>query len=245
MSMAGMQLHPEIDSEQYRSEFRRDSRVQISPFLTDEAAQALRANLIDHGDWREVVHSGERPFEFDRAGQKSLTQSARAKLDELIHKAARDGFQYRYETLRVPDSAVERRAMGDLLLARFAEFMCSPAVTGLIRTVTGSTDIDFADMQATAYRPGDFLTTHDDAVEGKSRRAAYVYGLTRDWRSDWGGLLMFHDERGDIARALIPRFNTLNIFAVPQRHSVSYVAPFAGEIRLSITGWFRAVGEHP
>ena len=51
---------------------------------------------------------------------------------------------------------------------------------------------------------------------------------------------MFHDSAGDIERALTPRFNSLNIFAVPQLHSVSVVAPFAGQTRMSVTGWLRS-----
>ena len=35
----------------------------------------------------------------------------------------------------------------------------------------------------------------------------------------------------------MPRFNTLNLFAVPADHSVGYVSAFAGAPRLAITGW--------
>ncbi|MBL8647073.1 MAG: hypothetical protein JNL46_07435, partial [Sphingosinicella sp.] len=55
-----------------------------------------------------------------------------------------------------------------------------------------------------------------------------------------GGLLMFHDENGGISRVLTPAFNSLRVFAVPVPHSVSYVAPFAGKQRVSVTGWLRA-----
>jgi Rps23 Pro-64 3,4-dihydroxylase Tpa1-like proline 4-hydroxylase len=37
----------------------------------------------------------------------------------------------------------------------------------------------------------------------------------------------------------IPDFNVLRLFSVPQTHHVSYVAPWAAERRLSITGWLR------
>jgi Rps23 Pro-64 3,4-dihydroxylase Tpa1-like proline 4-hydroxylase len=67
-----------------------------------------------------------------------------------------------------------------------------------------------------------------------------VYGLTHDWQAEWGGLLLFHDAGGDIERGYTPRFNSLNIFSVPQLHSVSYVSRVAPEPRLSVTGWLRA-----
>ena len=64
--------------------------------------------------------------------------------------------------------------------------------------------------------------------------------LTARWRADWGGMLLFLDDEDHVAEGYMPAFNSLNIFKVPQRHAVSIVAPFAGEPRLSITGWLRA-----
>jgi Rps23 Pro-64 3,4-dihydroxylase Tpa1-like proline 4-hydroxylase len=161
-------------------------------------------------------------------------------MDRLVLDAARRGFQYRYETIRVPDDAAERQ-LSSSLLTRFAEFMGSAAVIAYLAELTGLTDIDFADAQATSYRPGDFLTGHHDAVEGKNRRAAYVLSLSPVWRTEWGGLLMFHGEDSAAGDYLVPQFNTLNLFAVPQMHSVSQVASFAAAPRRSITGWLRAL----
>jgi SM-20-related protein len=112
-------------------------------------------------------------------------------------------------------------------------------VVDFLRVVTGKKGIDFADAQATAYGPGHFLTAHDDEVAGKQRHAAYVFNLTPVWRVDWGGLLLFHGADGHVSRGFTPSFNALNIFAVPQPHSVSMVAPFAANRRYSVTGWLR------
>jgi Rps23 Pro-64 3,4-dihydroxylase Tpa1-like proline 4-hydroxylase len=106
--------------------------------------------------------------------------------------------------------------------------------------VTGDERIAYVDAQATRYRPGHFLTEHTDDVAGKQRLYAYVLNLTPAWRIDWGGLLLFHAPDGHVAEAYCPRFNALNVFAVPQAHSVSVVAPFAPAHRLSVTGWLRA-----
>jgi Rps23 Pro-64 3,4-dihydroxylase Tpa1-like proline 4-hydroxylase len=110
----------------------------------------------------------------------------------------------------------------------------------LVRGVTGDDRIDFADAQATRYRPGHVLTGHDDAAEGKNRLYAYVLNLTRDWRADWGGVLAFEGADGHIGAGFVPAFNALNIFAVPMRHAVTQVATFAPRDRLSITGWLRS-----
>jgi Rps23 Pro-64 3,4-dihydroxylase Tpa1-like proline 4-hydroxylase len=128
---------------------------------------------------------------------------------------------------------------------RVQEFLNSREFLEFARDVTGMGDIAFADAQATLFRPGHFLTQHDDEVEGKNRRAAYVLSFTRRWRPDWGGILEFIDSDGHVAEGYTPRFNALNLIRVPQRHAVSYVVPWAVEGRYSITGWLRASREAP
>lgn len=48
-----------------------------------------------------------------------------------------------------------------------------------------------------------------------------------------------HDETGHGAEALVPGFNRLNLFRVPQLHSVSEVTRASPYRRYSITGWLR------
>ena len=69
---------------------------------------------------------------------------------------------------------------------------------------------------------------------------AYVLSLTERWHPDWGGLLQFFEDNGTPRDAWVPGWNVLSLFDVRHVHSVTYVAPFAGAPRLSITGWFRA-----
>ena len=133
----------------------------------------------------------------------------------------------------------QKSELGDVL-NNAVEFLNGEAFLALMREVTGFDDIAFADAQATLYGPGHFLTLHDDAVVGKYRRAAYVLNLTEGWRQDWGGYLNFFDKDGNIEKAYKPAFNALNIFSVPSPHSVGLVAPFAGALRCSITGWLRS-----
>lgn len=214
--------------------------MRIAPFLVEEDATALAAHLRERDDWKQVLNSGDKVFELTPAEIAALDPAQAARLDAAVHEAARDGFQFRFGSIRVPDADAERAADGGALAA-FARFMSGPEVLGLMADVLGPSDIAFADAQATRYGPGDFLTAHDDEVAGKHRRAAYVFGLSRDWRAEWGGLLLFHEPAGEV-RGFAPQFNALNLFGVPQPHSVSLVAPFAPRQRLSVTGWLRARG---
>lgn len=232
-------LHPDLDVERHARDFAARRRVHIKPFLADECAERLHAFLRENSDWMLVVNQGEKLFELNRDAQAAMTPERHAKLDTAVYAAARNGFQFRFNSIRVPDGAAARSA-DSTLLNRFAQFMTSEPVMALLRRVTGAADIAFADAQATAYGPSHFLTAHDDDVAGKNRRAAYVYNLTPQWRIDWGGLLMFHRADGHVAEGYTPGFNALNIFAVPQPHSVSFVNPIAPWRRISITGWLRA-----
>lgn len=184
------------------------------------------------------MNSGDKVFDLGREARAALTPEKLQNLMLGVHQQAQAGFQFLFESIRVPE-AVEQRGADPTLLNRFADFLNAPETLGMLRMIVGAPDIAFADAQATAYGPGHFLTTHDDAVGGKNRFAAYVMNLTLTWSPDWGGLLQFLDGDRHVAQAWTPRFNALNLFAVPQPHAVTLVAPYAGARRLSVTGWLR------
>lgn len=218
--------------------FAADGFVHISNFLAGDAAERLHAMLRARQDWRQVVTTESGAVELDRATRAALAPEQARALDDAVYARARTGFQYRFETIRVPDGA-DARAKSDDPLAALAEWLSQGEARDFLRRVTGAGDVDFADAQGTAYSPGDFLTGHDDRIEGKDRRAAYVLGLTPVWRTEWGGLLLFHEPDGHVSRGLMPTFNSLNLFAVPKMHSVSEVTRAAAYRRYAVTGWLR------
>lgn len=233
-----LSLSPGIDAAAAAAAFARDGHVRLQPFLAEDAAIALLAELKGRDDWVQVINSGEKVFDLSRAARAAMTAEQRAALDEAVLGGAQSGFQHRYEALRLPDGHLP--PPGDNgLVSGWPAFLSSPPVRDLLRRITAAGDIAFADGQATAYSPGDFLTGHDDDVPGKHRRAAYVFSLNPVWRVEWGGLLLFH-EAGNRVRGMAPSFNSLDLFAVPQMHSVSMVTGSVPNRRYSITGWLRA-----
>ena len=238
MNSSSFRINPALDPEELSRAFAMRSRLHIPSFLEPECAGNLLEYLKGDPGWKLVVNSEDKLFELDRPTQASLTAEQQRQLDEAVHAKARYGFQYRYETLRVPDAESERIARGTIL-DDFALFLSSDATLAFLQTVIGGSGLAFADAQATAYGPGHFLTAHDDAVAGKNRQAAFVMNLSADWSADWGGMLAFHEPGNAIAEAFIPTFNSLNLFGAPQRHSVTMVAPFPPRRRYSVTGWLR------
>lgn len=232
------QLSDRIDWDALKPQFARDGRAEIVDLLADGQAEALRRHLLAHSAWKLVMNAGDKVYELTREAYAALGPAQRRDLDRHIVNAGREGFQYRYEAIRAPDGGSVDDASD--LLARFVAFLSSPAVLHRLNNLLGKCRASFADGQATSYGEGHFLTCHDDDVAGKQRQAAYVYSLAPTWRPEWGGLLMFHGDDGNIDAAFAPRMGALRLFTVPQRHSVSYVTPFAAEPRLSITGWLRA-----
>jgi Rps23 Pro-64 3,4-dihydroxylase Tpa1-like proline 4-hydroxylase len=219
--------------------FASDGIVRIRGALSDEHAVRLHNEMRERADWVQVFNSGDKLFELSRQMRGDLPPEKQVELEQAIYASARGGFQYRYETIRVPDSKGQREASEDSLFG-VAQSLSTEPILSKLRKITGAADINYADAQGTAYSPGDFLTGHDDNFAGKNRRAAYVLSLTPVWRLEWGGLLLMHEEGDNPARAWMPGMNLLTIFRVGQTHSVSEVTRAAAYRRYSITGWLRA-----
>ena len=236
--MTNFQLNPDLDLPALAREYKAAGRVRIYGLLVEEAVDELYDFLHENKGWWQLINSPNGIIELDRQKRAEMTADELNELDREVHANARFGFQYRYEGLRVPDDPEDLEKDEDPLAA-FARLMSSGPMIDFLRTVTGSAEVAFTDGQATAYGPGDFLTGHDDDVPGKDRIAAYVFGITPGWRPEWGGLLLFHGDKDATVSGNVPRYNTLDLFAVPQRHSVSLVTPAAPARRYAVTGWLR------
>ena len=237
---ARFSLDPTIDLQILADDFARCGRVQIAPFLEPgDGADLLLQHVAGREDWRvNVMTAADKAIWFDRPSWNALKPQEREGVLQLAAPTDAKGFRYVFEEIVVVGSDLENREPATLL-GQFADFLSSAPLIEAIRRITGATDVAAADLKATCYRPGHFLTQHNDGQE-MQRRVAYVLGLSPQWRPEWGGMLMFHGSRGDVELGLVPGMNVLNLFAVPQDHSVSQVSSFAPVPRYAISGWFRA-----
>ena len=228
-----------FDLKTLASRFDACGRLQMPDFLIHERAAQLRDELVASTRWRHVISGASQPYEIASSQLDAMPAVTREALNSALHAEATTGFRYQYDVIRVPDDLPGDVRPRDRLEA-FARYMNSRGVIADLRRITKLDSIMFADVQATRYRTGDFLTRHDDEAAGRKRLCAYVLSLTEGWSSDWGGLLQFTDPDGLVTQTIVPLFNSITLFAVPQPHSVSYVAPYAGRSRISVTGWLRA-----
>jgi SM-20-related protein len=235
------EVNPALDRKALAERFARERRIQIRDVLTDQTANEVRKILMQHTPWALAWQAGhDGPHVIRREEVPRLTPEKNAEISGKIKEAAQGReYAFVYSTYPMLDAYLQKWNEGgphDLLL----EHINSESFLDLVREVTGIAELRKADAQATLYGPGQFLAQHDDSHVAEGWRVAYVLNMTLgEWRPDWGGYLMFYDDEGDAVAGFRPRFNALNLFAVPQKHNVSYVPPFSPVGRFAITGWFR------
>jgi SM-20-related protein len=234
-----VERNPALTAGIVRPVLEKAGRIHLPHFFKPACAERIYQCLEFETPWQLHFNDGARNFDPPDEQIRLLPDASRVLLlDKLYDNAVANRFQGLYHTFPIHDAYHAGNRM-DSYLMRVYEFLNSPAFLKFAREVTGVPTISVVDAQATLYRPGHFLTEHDDRAEGKRRVAAYVLNFTREWRADWGGILQFIDSDGHVAEGYTPAFNALNLFRVPQRHSVSFVAPYARAGRYSITGWLR------
>lgn len=212
--------------------FAAEGRLRLRDALPEAEAQAWHGVLAQAGYALMLTRGGQGTVLTPDA-LAQLTPAAREGLQRELHEAASQGVGFLYEGHQL-------RGSHDPALRAILAAVNAPETLERVRTLTGFGDITHADGQATRYRGGHFLTRHRDDLSGQARRVAYVLSLTARWHPDWGGLLQFFEDDGTPRDAWVPGWNVLSLFDVRHVHSVTYVAPFAGGPRLSVTGWFRA-----
>lgn len=243
MAKALFELNPDLDRKTLASQFTSASRLQIENVLTEETARELRSILQSGTEWGLAMQAGThgQPQGFrGRDLQNPQTAATAQQLALATDKAAGSG-DYAYRALRY--SLVEALQGGwdpdgphEILL----EHLNAEPFLGLMRDVTGIPELAKADGHASCFAKQHFLGRHIDSHVAEGWRIAYVLNLTiDDWHPDWGGYLVFFDEEGNIEQGFKPKFNTLNLFRVPQAHAVTYVPPFAPTGRYAISGWLR------
>src|SRR4029453_94114 len=204
--MSSFVLRAGLDPAALAETFRRDGRLQIVDFPRPDGALPLFRQLAESGEWRLAVNKGEQIEDLSLAEVAAWPAEKKAAFEREVVAGGRQGFQFRYETIRLPEYGTGSGRVPPPLLAEFVSFLSSPEMIAFFQDLTGANDIALADGHASRYQPGHFLTAHDDTNVDMGRRAAYVLNLTPQWLPDWGGVLQFYDERGNIIRGFPPAF---------------------------------------
>ena len=233
-----IELNPALDPAALAEEYKKDRRIQVRDFLTPDSATAVLREL-EALPWAMAYNDGPQVVQLSDQQLAALDPRQAQEIMRGIHTRARTQYQFIYSFFPILTAyfsqGVQRFGIFD-----FYEFINRPSTLQFIREMTGLSDIVWADAQATWFKPGHFLKAHTDQEQATQRRAAYVMNLAPVWERDWGGFLQFFDGNDNVEQAFKPGFNVLNIFTIPQHHSVSMVSSYVTEKRIAVTGWFRA-----
>ncbi|MDQ3495211.1 MAG: 2OG-Fe(II) oxygenase [Pseudomonadota bacterium] len=234
-------LNPSLNFPHYWEIFARTGRVQMQNFLQPEVAEQLHDCLTSQIEWSVALRNSKGIS--GTLGDVRLPESDSPSYRELIAQASRDAkgrYGFIYESYMMVRAYREGRDPGNLL-HRVLEYMNSAPFLDFCRAVSDDKSIRRVSAQATRFREGMFLRTHNDQDSTEGRVVAYVINLSRDWHADWGGLLQFLEKGGGVSETFLPRFNSLSLFRVPADHCVSIVSPWAERPRLAITGWWETL----
>lgn len=217
--------------------YAHNRRLLIPDVLLASAATAIHDRLAGAMPWRLAYSDGTgHRIELSSEQVAAMDADARNRLAADVATRAADGHQIFHNLL-----PLDARDAGDSLAAlsgalRGADFL------DFVRTVTGIAALDWGDAEATAFASGHFTTRTDglgnDGASG-GRCVGFELMFNTAWKVDWGGLLLFFDDRGQIREGFTPTYNALALFALPQLHAISCVAPFTGAPRLAVRGWLR------
>ena len=228
-------LNPALDLNALRAEFAKEGRLRVRNVLAAGLANAIAAEMSQL-PYQLFCATGQGVAVIDPAEMAQWDRARQAELQRALMQAASRAEGFAYFGYRMTESW--KAGAPDTPLGRFYAALTSPEVMNAIRTITGASTFDSAFAQATDYRPGHYLTRHLDDPKGELRKFAFVWGFTKRWDPDWGGLLQFFDNDGQPTFSYSPGFDTLDLFDVRHVHSVTLVAPFALNPRHAVSGWF-------
>ena len=234
-----LRINPALQVGKLAKDYAGPRRMQIRDFFVGEDAERLHDILATRTPWWTAFNVGDK---VEQLSPEAVAALPPAQLNQMlvgINERAKKQYQFIYQFYPIVPTYFAPAAP-KLPILEVLDFINSPPALDFFRKLTGRPDIRWADAQATLYRSGHFLKSHSDQEPGNNRRiAAYILNFTKLWERDWGGYLQFYNESHDIEQAYRPIFNALNIFTVPQDHSVGMVSSFCYGMRFSITGWLR------
>ncbi len=127
------------------------------------------------------------------------------------------------------------------ILRDVARSLGAPEAKAFMQALSGVDCSGSFVLGAASNRAGDYSLPHND--DGGLRSLTYIWYVSKGWRPDWGGHLMW----GPTGAMVTPAFNSLVLFRVNRAslHFVTPVAPHAQGGRLSVAGWWHRAATLP
>lgn len=228
-------LSDAFDFDGFRDRFAKKGRIRLEGALSPDDAHAVHIALEQQTLWELHLMSADgTPDIISRTELEELNPSEIQDRLSAAAERAQTGLSFLHLGYDLTSEAALRNLGEDHPLFRLAQLVWSPDFATFCQSVTGLSDLKLQTLTATAYRPGDFFTMHTD----KDAALSFEWNFTHDWRSDWGGQILFHSPSGDLEGGIMPRLNDLSLYAGDQPRSIASLAAYAGGPRFAISGRF-------
>ncbi len=232
-------LNPDIDRDAARARFAETGRVQIKSVLSEQAAQSVLKAMTTVLEWGISYNQGAETKHIPRDQIALMSAEDKGAFLSDVTNRAMQQFQFAFAEAPLMQTYQPDQEVLDYA-HRMIEFVNDEVFKQLIADVTVDDSNLRADLIASCYSPGHFITVHDDSDPAGLRRYGFAFDFTPFWRPDWGGSHLFFDEDdGNVTEGFNAVFNSLNLFRVPQRYAISFVAPYAKAGRYTLNGWLQ------
>ncbi|WP_031231618.1 2OG-Fe(II) oxygenase family protein [Asticcacaulis sp. YBE204] len=224
-----------FDFAGFQNRFAQKGRIRLEGALPHDDAHAIHHALEQETLWElHLVNSEGAPDVISRTELESLNPSEIQDRLAAAAERAQTGLSFLHLGYDLTTKAALENLGDDHPVFELAKLVWSQDFADFCEQVTGLTGLKLQSLIATGYRPGDFFTMHTDAAA----KLSFEWNFTHDWRSDWGGQILFHSPSGDIEGGIMPRLNDLSLYAGDQPRSIASLAAYAGAPRFAITGRF-------
>jgi Rps23 Pro-64 3,4-dihydroxylase Tpa1-like proline 4-hydroxylase len=220
------------DIELLKENFDKNKRVKIDNFFSNDFLELLYKEIINEKRW--ILSTGIDKNRFEKVDNNQTKKINSLQIKNVQKAFSNNSFSY-----------VFYKSMNNTKTMSFLEYKVRKYLNSFefINKLNEITNLNLSSLNTlflSKYISGNFLSPHSDKGNGK---LAFTIQLTKNWKPQYGGNLHFlNEERNQIIETIVPDFNTLFLFYVPEEngipHFVSHIVPNITINRYAITGWF-------
>jgi SM-20-related protein len=217
------------DIEYLKEKYSKDKIISIPNILDKNIANniynIISSKIFDRL-WYLTIHDGKTKYIYPYRHNRNLS----GILNRLKDNKRKGIFTYYINrTFQIPKN---------IYITKLFQFLISEKFIKSLNEISDKNITELSEVFISKYEKNCFLDIHEDKNKGD---IAFVISLTKDWRIDYGGILHFLDDNGDIKNTFSPKFNNLIFFEVnnKSKHFVSSINNYVKNKRYCITGWYK------
>ena len=231
-------INEKLDTKALAKDFASKVRVQIKDFLQEVHAERIFTSIATETPWQFTYNDGDDIYFLSPTDLQQMITRRKSDLSTKIFERARTQFQF------VQQDCALKRLEGESptpehLLDKVQAFFNSKEFLKFAKSITGLKNLQSSDAWAVFFNRDQFYGQSDGQLTNKRRKVGFHFGLTKDWRADWGGYHCFFDENDNIEEGYKPLFNALTLFKLPQTQSIQYIPTFTGTPKFGIHGYIQ------